>query len=78
MARPQDWEARALQWFRSLEGDTPKAVILAMGGPEDPRAQVFARLMVDCREKSQVEAAAEAFQNEGIPLIKELYDRFTK
>ena len=62
MARPPDWEARALAWFRSLEGEAPGAVIRAVGGPEDTRAQAFARLMVECRDKTQAEIDAHAFE----------------
>lgn len=78
MARPMDWEARALAWFRSLQGDAPKAVIMAVGGPEDARGQSFARLMVECREKTEAEQQAETFQNEGIPALKELFGALTK
>jgi hypothetical protein len=53
-------------------------VIGAVGGTEDARAHVFARLMVECREKTEAEQQTETFQKEGIPAIKELIDHFTK
>lgn len=78
MSRPLDWETRALAWFRSLEGEQPGAVINAIGGPDQVKAQIFARLMVECREMSQAEEAAKAFQEEGLPLIREAFSFFTK
>lgn len=78
MARPPDWEARALAWFRSLEGEAPGAVIRAVGGADDPRAHAFARLMVECREQTQAEIDAHAFQTEGKPLFSEIFRALTQ
>lgn len=78
MSRPLDWETRVLAWFRALEGDQPGAVIKAIGGPESAKGQAFARLMVECRELSQAEEASKAFQEEGLPLLREVLSYITK